>query len=405
MFVNYASDPERDSPINLTAARGITGFWLVWKTAMYDWPLFLTVPYYQTPEYAWAVPPVAPGLILTVEKWLLIGLLVGFVVGYRIRFTAVTGALLLAHLAVVRATLVGSGETEALYIGVYFLILFALFHDSEGLSVDFFRRTKHESLETLRHRLESDGASYRMPALKWCLIVIAIIYFGAGYDKVFHDGLLNPSLEFAAADNLARIVTTYRPDGPLKFVAEYPLLTRTAGIGTLVLELGFLIAVLAKISITPIILGLLSFTASNRLLLGIHFVDVYFILLLFASWDIGFKRLIRHRGITVVFDEQCRTCMRALTPFALLDVSDSIEFYSQSEAPSRYAQRTDIDMSSGVCVFRDGDRYEGYDAGRELLDQYRCFVPIVWVMRLSFVEHVTARVYGYVARKGDRNIA
>lgn len=398
MFINYVSDPERDSTINIAAARGILGFWLVWKTAMYDWPLFLAVPVYQTPEFAWAVPPVAPGLLLTVEKWLLIGLLVGFVVGYRIRFTAGASAFLLAHLGTVRATQIGSGETEALFIGVYVLILFGLFPESNVLSVDFLRRTKHESLATLRRRLGPDGTSHRMPALKWSLVVIALIYFGAGFEKVFHDGITNPSLGFATAENLARIVTTYRPDGPLNFVAEYPLLMRAGGIGTLVLELGFLVAVLAKLSITPMILGVLAFTASNRLLLGIHFVDVYFLLLLFAAWDVGYKRLIRDREIAVVFDEQCRGCMRALVPFALLDVSDTIDFHPRTEAPDRYAQRTDADVSGGVCVFRDGDRYEGYDAVRELFDQYRCFVPIVWVMRLPFVEDVGTRVHRYLAQ-------
>lgn len=401
MFINYFSDSERDSPINLAAARGVISFWLVWKTAMYDWPLFLSVPFYETPEFAWAIPPVAPGLLLTVEKWLLIGLLIGFAVGYRIRFTAGASALLLAHLGTVRSTLIGSGETEALFIGVYVLILFGMFPESNVLSVDFFRRTKHESLEVLRHRLGSDKTSHRMPALKWSLVVIALIYFGAGFDKVFHDGILNPSLGFATAENLARIVTTYRPDGPLKFVTEYPLLMRAGGIGTLVLELGLLVAVLAKLTVTPMMLGVLAFTASNRLLLGIHFVDVYFLLLLFAAWDVGYKHLIRNREIAVVFDEQCRASMRALVPLAFLDVSDTIDFYPRTDVPGRYAERIDVDVSRGVCVFRDGDRYVGYDAVRELLEQFWCFVPIVWVSRFSFVERVGARVYRHVAQTQD----
>lgn len=403
MFVNYAADSERDSPVNLATARGILGLWLVWKTAMYDWPLFLSVPYYQTPEFAWAVPPVAPGLILTVEKWLLIGLLVGFVVGYRVRFTAAVSAFLLAHLGTVRATQVGSGETESLFIGVYLLVLFGLFHESNVLTVDFLRRTKRESLETLRRHLESDTASQRMPALKWGLVVIALIYFGAGFDKVFHDGILNPSLGFATAENLARIVTTYRPDGPLKFLAEYPLLMRTGGIGTLVLELGFLVAVLAKLSVTPIILGLVSFTAANRVLLGIHFVDVYFILLLFAAWDVGFERLVRDREMTVVFDDRCRACMRALIPFAILDVSDAIDFRPRTEVPDRHTQRTGVDSSRGVLVFRDGDRYEGYEAVRRLLDQYRFFAPLVWITGLPFVERFVARAYRRVAQDHGRS--
>jgi len=397
MFVNYFADDERTSPINLAIARAILGIWLIWKTVMYDWRLFVEVPFHQTPEFAWAVPPVAPGLILTVEKWILIGLLIGFVLGYRIQFTAGVSAFLLAHLGTVRATQLTSGETESLFIGVYFLIFFALFSETDVLSVDSLRRTKHESLDTLRSRLESGAASYRMPALKWSLVVIALIYFGSGFDKIFHSGILNPTLEFATSENIARITTSYRSDGPLQFVTENSILMRMGGIGTLVLELGFLIAVLVGITITPVIVGLFGFTVSNVLLLGIHFVDVYVILLLFAAWDLGYERIVRVRQIDVVFDERCQFCMRSLVPFAILDINNTVTFLPQSEAPDRYSQRNDVDFERAMYVFHNGNSYEGYYAFRELLRQYRCFFPVVWFMGLSFVEDFGNRIYRYVA--------
>lgn len=393
MFVNYFSDHERSSPINLAAARAVLGGWLIWKTIMYDWRLFLEVPVYLTPEFAWAVPPTTPALLLTIEKWILIGLLAAFVLGYRIRLTALVSALLVGHLGTIRATQITSGETEALFIGVYFLIFFALFADSEGLSIDQLRAARRDSAERLRSRLQSGGKSYEMSALKWSLVVIALIYFGSGFDKIFHAGLTNPTLEFATADNLARIITLRSPDHPFGFLLEYSILVRAGAVGTLVIELGFLIAVLVGTTITPVILAFVAFTVSNVFWIGIHFVDVYFIVAVFAAWDAGCARVVSDREIDVVFDGQSRACMRGLLPFALVDVNDSMRFLSRSEARDRLQDWDDVDAARTLTVIDDGAVFEGYDAVQELLRQLRVFFPVVWLMNRPSIERATTTAY------------
>lgn len=402
MFINYFGDDTRQSPVNLAVARGIIGVWLIWKTIMYDWRLFLEVPFHMTPAFAWAIPPIAPGLILTVEKWVAIGLLLAFMLGYRIRLTAGVSAVLLAHLGTVRATQLTSGETESIFIGVFFLIMFALYAGQDRLSVDELRRAGKDSVDSLRTSLTTTSTAYRLVALKWCLVIIALIYFGSGFDKIFHAGLLNPTLEFAAPDNLARITTLYRSDGPVQFVNEYPLLMRLGGIGTLVLELGFLAAVLAGITVTPVIVGLLAFTVANTLLLGIHFVDVYFILLLFAGWDRAYRRIVSDRDLVIVFDDRCHFCMRSLLPFKHLDINDSVTFLPQRDAPTRYSERDGVDFDRAMFAFHDGECWEGYYAFRELLRQFRIFFWLVYLMQLRPVAYVGTRVYRLVAANRGR---
>ncbi|MFC6784587.1 thiol-disulfide oxidoreductase DCC family protein [Halobaculum halobium] len=419
MFVNYFADDERSSPFNLAAARVIVAGWLIWKTMWYDWMTFVAVPFSLTPEFTWAIPPVMPGVVLTVEKWVLIGLLVAFALGYRIRATAGFGALLLAHLGTVRQIHITYGETQAMLIGVYFLLIYALFADADKLSLDGLRRTRTWTVSSLRDHLVSNGDSgddgseatdgYRLPALKWSLVVIAMIYFGAGVDKLFPDGPFGGfSAAYLGPEHLSRIVVVREVlygwhiaiAPPL---VEFPAAMTAAAVGTLVVELGLFVAVLAGISITPFVLGILGFQTAVLVMFGILFADTYPMLLTFLAWDRAYERVASGRQLDVVFDDRCYFCMRSLYPFSLLDVNGTIRFIPSSDAPDRYESREDVDFDQAMYAFDGGETHEGYHAFRELIRQFRFALPVVWVMRLPPVAAVGERVYRRVAdSRGDR---
>jgi predicted DCC family thiol-disulfide oxidoreductase YuxK len=171
-------------------------------------------------------------------------------------------------------------------------------------------------------------------------------------------------------------------------VVDYPVLGVLGGIGTLALELGFLVAVLVGIGFVPAVLGLIAFTLSNVTLLGIFFVDNLFFFGLFAAFDRAHARLALDRELDVVFDEQCEFCVRWLYPFSLLDVDETVTFYSQQDALNEYGDREDVDPERSIHVFDGVDAHEGYDAFRELLRQYRIFLPLVWAMGVPPVRAV-----------------
>ena len=370
MFVNYFADDRRDTPVNRAVARFIIGGWLCWKTAMYDWRLFLEAPTMQTSAFAWAIPPVAPGLILELERLLLLGLLVGFMAGYRIRLTGFLAAVLVAHLGTVRMTQITSGESESLFIGVYVLLLFALFADEDELSVDGMRRLGRRSAGEIGDRLEENPV-HRHGALRWSLVVFALIYFGSGFDKVFHDGLTRPSLSFAAPENLARWTVLYRPDGPLQFVTTSPVLMRLGAVGALGLELGFLIAVLAGITVTPFMLGLLVFTASNVLLLGIHFVDVYFLVAAFVAWDGALARLQPDEELLVTYDPDHRRTRVGVAGTAMLDATNAVGFVPAGDPTAdQLPPESTLAVRTGESVHHDRD------AASVLAQQLRLTAPL-----------------------------
>lgn len=404
VFVNYFDDPYRDSPLNLAVARVILGVYLIWKTVWYDWQALVAVPFVGSDVYAFAVPESFP-FVLTVEKWLLLLGLVAFVVGYRTRVVAFVSALLLAHLETVRFTLNTSGATTAAFFSVYFLIFFALYADQDHLSADGVRRTGRRELSDLRSFLKSErDDAYPMHPLKWSLLAMAVVYFGAGLDKVVKGGLV-----WLGSENLTRIVllrhamTDLPTDVGLLF-AEFPLLMQAASIGTFVFELGLLVALVAGVSITPVILGIWGFHFGIMVTMGMVFFDPVPIFAMVLAWDAAFARLARDRQLTLVFDEHCYFCSRSLYPFKLLDVTDSIDFRSQYDVPEKYRDRDDVDFEEAMYVFtEDGRAYRGYYAFREVLRQNRAFAPLVWVLTLGPAERAGNGVYRYIAQNRSRH--
>jgi uncharacterized membrane protein len=298
MFINYFRDETRQTPVNLAAARIILAGYLIWKTVWYDWGRLIATPFVASDSYTFLVPS-SPS-ILVAEKWVLIALLVGVILGYRLGVTTFLSALIVAHLGAVRYTLNTSGGTTALFFSVYFLILFGLYREQDVLTLDNIRRehrtensasnsgaTRSSSLirEFKAHVDSPVQDSYPMTALKWSLVVIAIVYFGSGFDK-----LLSGGLAWAATDNLSRILLVWDTlyTHPFSFgllLLEYPVLISAAAVGTLVFELGLLIAVLARITIVPFVGGVLGMQIAIALAIGPFFFDVFVFLAMFAAWD------------------------------------------------------------------------------------------------------------------------
>ena len=406
MFVNYFTDDRRPSPINLAMARFVLGFWLIWKTIWYNWSRHVETPYLAlSPSREWAIPTSMPW-ILTVEKWALIALLCLFVFGYRIRITAAVSSLLLAHLGTVRRTLVGSGETGTLFIGVFFLVFSALYAETDELSADGIRRLSGTPVEVVSERLSTTAKRrFRMPSLKYSLVVIAVLYFSSGVSKVVEGG----GLGFIASDNLARLVLVRSYIYPWHefqtIIVEYPILGALGGFMTLVLEIGFLFAVIFGIAFTPFMIGLVVFVFSNVAFLGIFFADNLFFLGVFLAYDRAYARVVLDRRITVVFDEHCSFCARVLYPFKLLDINDSVRFVPQGDAPDRYRDRDDVKFDRFMYAFYGETAYEGYEAFRELLRQFRVFFWLVRAMEIPVVERIGRRTYRYVADNRGRRFA
>jgi predicted DCC family thiol-disulfide oxidoreductase YuxK len=442
MILNYFRTRERDSPVNLAVARVVLAAYLVWKLVWYEPRLWTDLPFVGFAGYVWAIPP---GTVLVAEKWLAIAALLAFAVGYRIRWTGLVASLVVFHLASVRFTVNTSGGTTALFFAASMLVFFALYSHEDDLSLDALRRTGTRPIGTLTAYLKRDrdaagrsgglaapsGSAARYPSasasasaaagdgdgdghghgtgavprsfattpLLYSQLLLAIIYFGAGLAKVIRGG---PG--WVAPDNLSRIILVRNELNAMPvdvgyWVIQYPGLVSLLAVGTIALELGLLVALLARWPVWPVVVGIVGMHLAILPIMGMFFFDPLVLFALFVPWDRVLGGLARRDVLDVVFDENCYFCARSLYPFAHLDVANRVRVYSQSDLPARYAARSDADYGAAMYAFREGDptAHEGYDAFRELIRQLGGW-PVWFLMGLPGVSHVGRPIYRYVAR-------
>jgi hypothetical protein len=154
--------------------------------------------------------------------------------------------------------------------------MIGLYSYQDVLSFDALqRKAEHDRSISLTDAFRSTGRSaetreYRHDALRWRLVALAIVFFGSGVDK-----LLTSGIGWAALENLSRIMLSadLRFSSDLWFsvnerVVDYPLLVRIGAIGTLILEISFLIAVVISLPITLVVIGLYGMLGSIAFLVG-----------------------------------------------------------------------------------------------------------------------------------------
>lgn len=426
MFVNYVREGTRDSPVNLAVARVLLGTYLVWKVLSGHWVTVAEWPVRINDHYSFLVPPGARQL-LPLEAAVTALVLCGFVVGYRLAVTSFVSALLVGHLAAVRYTVTDAGSTDAYFFAVYFLAFFAIYHRTDHLSLDALRRGWALPSEELSERLRrTTDDEYPMPILALFLLTVAIYYAGSAWDKVL-DG---PLLAWTTAENMTRWVLVAQDlfgvdqwlgwRGTIArtiadFVYAHPSLGALLAWGTIALEAGFLVAILVGLPITPFVLGFVGMHASIAVLLGPFFLDNLLFLALFFEWDRVYERLApsADQSVSVVYDERCEGCVRFLFVFELLDVTDSLRFYSRDTASDSYLtpneldveERDSLDSGTPVWVLDGTTAYAGFDAVLELARRIPPLVPIAWLLRFDPIARVGRRGYWQVVDGSSRQLS
>lgn len=299
LFINYMARPERSSPVNIAAARILVGLYAAWKVGTYPFAELAGFPALLFTQHDLAAQnyffAAGPGWFrfIPVEQTLIVICLLLVAVGWRTGVTAFTAALLLAHLSGLNY-LISNEKTFLLYI--YFLILYGLYHQHDPLTLD----------RLLAHRSRRDAdpappsARYPMPALRLFLLVFSLVYFFTGVAKWQGGG---HSLAWAAPENIRLIVHK----NALYHIHEWPPLAEAlmsydivfalAGALTLLLELGFFVAVILRGPITPFILGLAGMHAGILATMQLNYLaDMAIFYAVFLPWDDLITRLNRARG-------------------------------------------------------------------------------------------------------------
>jgi len=401
-FVNYFCSDERTSCLNLSVARWILCLYGVWKIASYPFysvacfpeDFFSNNPYNYLSWFRWSSPE-----WVFAEQALAV-LLLGFcALGLFRAFSTFGAALILTHLEGLSFAIENEKTSTNL---AFFLIFYGIFRSADTITLDAFRANRRVQPDNLRALLvkEQKKEPIRLEALKWFLVTLAVIYFFTGFGKWQVAGW---NLTWGAPENirlaiLNNAVGRTLPIAPLgEFLAGQPWLLAIAGYGTLFLELGFLIAVLLKLPVTPFFLGLAGMHTVIWLAMDVnYFTDMVFLYMAFVAWDSLAARLQRGRKLLVVYDEQCSFCMRTLLLLKSLRVAGDLRFVGASDPQAP----TGHNYASAMVAFdANGQAFRGYDGFVQLFSFLGLTKPIAWCMSIPPVAAIGRRIYGFIARK------
>ena len=404
-FINYFADDTRSSPFNLAVVRVLLGTWVLWRLVSLDWGFYGEWPDHHVNDPIAFLHQDVFFALLPYQQWVVAALLVSFILGYKIRWSGGLASLLIMHMLAIKSTIYLAGTVESLFVCAYFILLFALFHEDDMLSVDALLRTRDRSINQLNTFLkEGPNQEYQLRALKWGLLVVGLMYLGAAWGKIMNGPI---EIWLSGAELRQDILEAQELTGvdrPLAApIFEFEVLGWLGFVGTALVQLSLIVAVLLGLPITLSVLGLLGFHTSVIATLGLYFIDMFLVLVLFVAWDVGYRKIAADSNdARLVYDERCAFCARSLYLFKHLDINNSVQFYSQSDVPPELANRDDVNLNEEMYLFRDGEAYGGYEAFRQLFKQFRIFAPITLLMALSPIRTVGNRAYKYIARNRSR---
>jgi hypothetical protein len=322
VFINYFRHPESESATNLAVGRVLLSVYGIWKLLSYDfhrlqeWPTFL----FETHRHGAFLLFSTHQAWLPLELWLAIGALVLFAIGYRSAISGLLAVALIVHLGALHYVVTNAGST--LLPLVYGLVLYTWVGSEDDISLDALRALRRQPPATLRARLtETTPVTFDSWPLRWLLLVLALTYFFTGYSK-----LVNVGVMWADGTNLALMIhreALMHLDGipwAGRLIMDHRLLSVGSSVATLVLECGFLVAVIARLSITPFILGLSAMHVMIYLTMEILFFDQFIMYALFLPWDRIRSHFASSASVEIVCDPADSERMARLVLMGRLDV-------------------------------------------------------------------------------------
>lgn len=410
IFINYFARATRASSLNLAVARVIICLYGAWKVATYPfvdlagWPAFI----FQAHRLARFTPGGMQAWWIIGEQILIVACLLLVAIGWRRAWAIPIGACLLAHLAVLNYPIVN--EKTFLPI-VYFLIFYGLFRQTDSFTWDRYRESSQRGAAELQASLQNPrpAAGVELNSLKWFLVTLGLIYFFTGWCKI-RIGQLDQFAAWAVPENMRLILEhnalyhIHHVPPLMEWLRTHPWALWPMGLGTLVLELGFVVAILARRRITLFMFALAAMHLGILLTMGLNYLsDMAILYLAFVPWDSVVARLSRGRSLRVVYDGECLFCMRTLLAFKKADQTGGLRFVPASQLSEHPDLPASLDYDQAMYVFDEtGRAHRGYHGFCALVEYFMPLRPAVGLLRSRPVASVGERIYAWVARNRGR---
>ncbi len=289
-FAEWLFAPKENAAQRLGLARIVFCVVYLWRISTYRLTEVVDLPVADwRPPYLFKWVPRPSELSLSILESLLVFALLLLMLGYRTRLVGF--AVLGLGVAFNVCKLSGVGIGLSAFLLMFWVPVFLVWSRwGAAYSIDaLLNRQRHGS----RGKVDEDTVSF-WPA-RGLLLVLAILFFTAGYSKLTHSWSENP--RYVADLLLEKSVASYLRNGapisPLNpFIASQPFLYVPMQFGALLFELSFPVVVVSRRARWAYFRVVPLFHAVNMFFLGIPVIEILAVYAVFVDWE-SVRRFLR----------------------------------------------------------------------------------------------------------------
>ena len=348
VVINYFSAP-RQPAVNQSVGRFLFAGYVLWKISAFDWAFLSEWPaHFFDPLQDFLRGYGFQIYLATVACVSCFGL------GLFVRVSALGGAVGLMVLGGLHQAVDNQGKR--LLIPAILMLVMGIWRQPDRLSLDGLRRFYHAD-PPRKEELLAQGRVGRLEALRVALVVAAATYFLTAFGRILHGSYwewtdpanLRRTIHVEALKNLGIAETWYGP----AVIESSDLAVGALSHGTMVLELGLLVTVLAGLPIWPVVTGLLAFHFGIFLTMHLLFVESVCLLLPFVNWGGAVTLLQKADPVVIRYRSTRALAATVLMALKQLDVRDTFELVPAGDAASLRGSGW-CTVEAGGSTWRDG---------------------------------------------------
>ena len=298
------------------------------------------------------------------------------------------------------------GKVDHYHHDIWFMALLAAGPSGEMFSIDaVLAAIRRADRKEVSSRVSIHGA---LSALRYVWLLFGLLYLSAGIGKLWA-AWQSHWLDVRTLRGIIRrkwfIEHLYSNHSSMGYRYDKlpPLLLQAGGLGTIVFEMTSILLVLFRPLRWIVIVAGLAFHFGNAYVLKIWFRSLMIAYVAMVDWAWLSRRLMTGLGlgpITVIYDDGCKLCRRAIAILKTLDICSSLAPVAASASSSLVECHPAITAEASardLYVIRGNDVAAGYDAYVLIAQCIPLLWPLAPIMRMSPIAGVGQRIYRRIA--------
>ncbi len=292
------------------------------------------------------------------------------------------------------------GKVDHYHHLIWFILILAVSPCADVLSCDAVRQSWKRADRGVTEP-PAPAIAYALP-LRFVWLLMGVIYFSAGFWKVWTSGLA-----WAWSNNPRNLMYNKWAElsgwTPLFRIDLHPLLFKLSALFTLAFELSFIVLIFFATVRWLAPLGGLAFHNATNLFMRISFLNLQACYVAFVDWSGVFKWMgqrIFAEDMYLIYDGNCRLCRRTVASLRTFDIFERVSYVNALDASAlERAGLSGCDANGlrDIHARRGARSWQGFPAYRELIKRLPLLWPAIPLMYAWPITSIGRRTYRHIA--------